>query len=485
MDSLSQAEEALRLDKLTEAEASLKQVLEREPDNLRALIAWGVVGLRLKNFSQAQSAFERVLTLSPDNQQSRKNLVIAILSGPRPELARPHLETLLAQNQNDYQLWAMLSQVEKTVGNLAASQEAGEKSLLLNPAQPGLRAWLNSLAQPAEAKPSTRPRVTQLTFLCPPGQEGEIDLLGAYLDRSLTVKKVVSLREDPYLAALSGRTALWVEGLNPRSAPWLARLTPGPRPIILRLGPEDLVDPTTFSLGAVNGVLAETKAILELFLAKGARLADGAKLLIAPRAQDFSRIDLSRIQAASSAPTEPTGGESAALAGSTEAASGDPKQPLSLAYLGPWNEPGLTLEAFKLVRERDPQATLWSLLRPKSMELARQVDYYLAKNGLAGKVFFSGPSLGREDFFKGRTHVLATWGLAGGVEVPQALAHGLKPLIRDCPGAGELFPPDYLWAGLGDLPGLLAGAPAEAPAAWAKRLSSVATLAEKVLSLLG
>jgi hypothetical protein len=449
------------------AEAQLKSILAKEPDNLVVLNQWGIMGVRRKNFAQAIQAFARVVELEPSNHLVRKNLVLALLSSDQPGVAIKHLEILLSANQNDFQLWALLSQGQKALGDLSAAQESAIKSLTINPNQPGLKAWVDSLApkprpRPTPPPPPTpsahKPKVNLLSFLCSQGQDEEIDLLGERLDRAITVKKILSLGEEPYLAALSGRGAIWVEGLSPRSANWLSRLTPSSRPVILRIGPADLaLESSVFNLGAVSVVFAETKAIMEVFLARGAKLKEGAKLLVAPRVAPLERI-------------------------TPKALTDNP--PLSLAYLGSWEEPGLVLEALLLARRKDNRATLWALERPKNTSVARFVDQNLAKNGLAGAALFATPSLSRSEFYAGRTHLLTTWTMAGGSEAWKALAHGLMPVVRDGLGAGELFPADRLWANLADLERLLEGLDNEASVAWAQKIGSVEPLVDRVLGVL-
>ncbi|MDR1607600.1 MAG: tetratricopeptide repeat protein [Deltaproteobacteria bacterium] len=451
-------------EQLALVEAQLKAILNQDPNNQVALNQLGVLAVRRQDFDLAITAFSRVIALSPDNQMTRKNLVLALLTKGQPDQAIGHLENLLSKNQNDFQLWSLLSQAQKSVGQLLAAQESAQKSLLINPNQPPLKAWLDSQApkprvKPEPPKPSpTKPRVNQLTFLCSQGQDEEIDLLGAYLDQSMTVKKVLSLGEEPYLAALSGRGALWLEGVNPRSVMWLSRLAPSSRPVVLRLGPKDLAgDVASLNLSSVTSIIAETKAIMDFFLAKGAKPQGGSKLAVVPRL-----VPASRIAAQKKAPAPN----------------------LSVAYLGDWDEPGLVLETLIIAKRQDPQATLWAMERPKNPAVARFIDQAIAKNNLAGSVLFATPSLSKAEFYAGRTHFLLDWLVAGGAEVFKALAYGLSPLARDSLGAAELLPSERLWSNLKDLERLLSEPGTFDPVAYVEKISDVTVLGERVLGLL-
>ncbi|MDR2422916.1 MAG: hypothetical protein LBE01_06005 [Deltaproteobacteria bacterium] len=495
MDTLARAEEALKEEKIDEAEALLAEVLAQEPDDERALGDWGLIGLKRKDSKRAISAFTRVLELNPENVAIRKHLALELMVGDQPGLAQAHLEKLVSVNQNDFQAWAMLSRLAKNRGDLKAAKENAERSLTIDPNQPSLKAWLASLADPGAAKPAPPPkaRASQLTFLCLPGEEEEADLLGESLERSLSVKKVVSLKDEPYLAALAGRGALWLDGLSPRSVSWLSRLEAGPRPVVLRLSRKDLdFDLASAPLAGVSSLLFETKALMDLFLAKGLKPRAGSTLNVVGRAVDLSQVKSPGLEKASGPlPSGPEGAASLGegLEGAVDLGEGERPakgrgEPLSLAYAGDWSELGLVLEAFLVVRRLDPKATMWSWRRPKTVEAAKLADHCVARDGVAGSVLFATPSLGREEFFRGRSHYLDVSMVAAGEDAFMALAYGLRPLIRDGLGAKELFPADFLWARLEDLPGLLAAQTAVSPAEWARRATSVDHLAERALSLL-
>ncbi|MDR0549463.1 MAG: tetratricopeptide repeat protein [Deltaproteobacteria bacterium] len=482
--TLAKAEEATRENKLSEAEILAESVLADEPTNAKALGLLGVIALKRQNSSLAADYFNRSLLADPDNYPVLKYLALIHLNGQEPKLAQPLLERLLAQNQNDFQVWALLSQLEKKLGNLKAAKESGEKSLLINPNQPSLKAWLDSLTPKDPAPAPKKVKATQLTFLALPGQDEEIDLLGAKLERSLAVKKVVSLKEDPYVAALNGRGALWLEGFSPKTPQWLSRLTPGTRPVILRLGPSDLAHNfQEWPLKVITGVIFETKALLDIFLAKGLKPQEGAILTVAPRLFTPKK----KPQEKAKAPINQTAETDNPLPLENVEPKSEPAanpKPISLAFISQWTEPSLIMEIALAAKELDPKANLWSLRRPETIESAKLVDYLTVKNSLAGSILFANPSLTEAEFYAGRTHLLDVSTLAGGVATFQALTNGLRPLIRDGLGARELYPADYLWSNLGELRSELATWPAQDPAEWVQKFTSVETLVERVNSLL-
>ncbi|MDR1870644.1 MAG: tetratricopeptide repeat protein [Deltaproteobacteria bacterium] len=459
-DALARAEEAFKKDNLSEAETLLAEVLASDPDNLKALASLGAIHLRREDQVKAQEALTKILAIEPDNHEARKNLALSFLAGSAPEKAKEHLEKLLAVNQNDFQVWALRSRMEESLGDLAAAKESAVKALLINPEQPALKAWLDAQNQ-ATPQPSPAPapkvNISHLTFLCRPGEDEEIDLLGGFLERRLNVKKVASLKEDQYLAAINqGRGALWIEGFNPRSLQWLTRLESAARPVVLRLGVKDLAqDCASLPLGGVTGYLFESKALLDAFLSKGLKPKGGAKLAVAPRVLDFNRI-------------KPKPAE---------------KPNLSLAYLENWTEPGLVLEVFARAKKIDPKATLWARIRPDNVEVARWIDYAVTQRSMGGAVLFATPQLQVPDYFAGRTHLLALDRVTGGTEVSRALAYGLKPLIRDGLGAREIYPAEFIWSELEGVEPLLTAEGGEDPGQWVRTNVTVAHLNERLNSL--
>jgi tetratricopeptide (TPR) repeat protein len=482
----------------------------------------GAQAFMAKDKALAEKLFARALAIDPEFEEAQKFFALILLESAEPLRARPYLERLLAKNQNDFKVWAMLSRLEKNGGDLAAAKSAAERSLLINPEQPGLKAWLDSLATEAIVtgqKDALAPKSDRLALLVEPGDDEEINLLGAKLERILSVRKVASLKEAPYVEALSGRGALWFEGLSPRLRDWLKKLPVREQPTIVRLTEKDLFREANddWAFPAVTGVIAETKALLELILAKGFKPRHGARLLVAPKVVDPRRFpkpvppkEESEAQAASGSAAEISAAENSApeissvessaveisgnessediadATGPSKAKTEETKatSPLSLAFLGPWDEPGVIIEAFLVAKRFDPAASLWSRKRPDTPVKAKILDWLIGKNGLAGSVLFANDSLGQDEFFNGRTHLLDVAQVAGGAETPLALSYGLRPLIRNSPGADELYPADYLWLSVSDLPELFKGPPSVCPIEWAQKFARAEILLEKAVLLL-
>jgi hypothetical protein len=195
---------------------------------------------------------------------------------------------------------------------------------------------------------------------------------------------------------------------------------------------------------------------MDSFLGKGAKLSRDTRLYLAPRAMTVA-----------SKPVEIS-----------------PEAKISIAYLGSWRDPAVILSALSQIRGQFPEATLLARERPQDLVVARYVDHYISTNGLAGQVLFGSGAIRDSDFYRGRTHLLVTDLMAGGYTVPKALGFGLYPLIHNSPGAAELYPADYLWSALTDLPVRLAEKPREEPRTLVQRVFSPDRLAERVRGIL-
>ena len=70
MNNIEKAEELFRNYKLDESREIIDDILESDPNNLKALIILGKIHSRSQNYGEAMNFFNRVLELDTDNQDA-------------------------------------------------------------------------------------------------------------------------------------------------------------------------------------------------------------------------------------------------------------------------------------------------------------------------------------------------------------------------------------------------------------------------------
>ena len=79
-----------------EAEQLYREILEREPDNVKARFRWGYLQLQRNNWTGAAESFERCLQNRTDWPEAQVNLALAYWKQGKVERAEQTLTTLLA-----------------------------------------------------------------------------------------------------------------------------------------------------------------------------------------------------------------------------------------------------------------------------------------------------------------------------------------------------------------------------------------------------
>ncbi|MDR0354937.1 MAG: tetratricopeptide repeat protein, partial [Deltaproteobacteria bacterium] len=415
------AEEAFKAGHPQEAMTILARVLEREPRHPRALKSLGIVLLSQSRFEEAVGAFESVLQIEPDDGEAIKNLAIAFISGGQYEKARPFLEKLLAVNQNDWSVWNLLIRLEKALGNMKAAMGQARRSLLLNPDQPEIKAFLEQCerAEPVEVKKAeTRLMVASLLQ-----RDEEANLILNHLKQDFEIKKVSGASVEPYLTAAKKGGTVWLDGVDkPTEA-----LTREPgllnrRRVILRLSREEILEKryVALDLTSVTDIVAENLFLRDHFINSVPKLKPGSKIHVIPRA-----VDLNRYKARS-----------------------EDKQGCKIAAPGPhgqWSSLTETLEAFRFLKKSRPEAQL-HLSGPLPAPVWETViAHFVVKAQIAESVFLDLRQTELSSWLADKDYYLWCPIVAGSAQPFEAVHMGLKPLLRDAPGMEELFPKEWLW----------------------------------------
>jgi tetratricopeptide (TPR) repeat protein len=426
------AEEAYMKGRSQEAVGLLAKVLAAEPDNLRALSNIGVIFHAVSQFQDAKTAFEKILTMEPENNGARKNLVLSLLSLKEFAEAKSHLEKLLAANQNEYQLWSLLSKVEEALNNKQAAAAHAERSLLLNPEQPEIRRYLETLkaggATAARTATLIPGRKKNLFIFSAPETESETDVFRENLSENFKLERIASVKMELYKKSIPYADIIYLDGLSPVSLYFLAEKEfLRDKTVFLRVSRDDMLSGVLSKavFETVNHVCFETFYYRDVFMSLQPALTPGANVHVIRRAVDVKTYAYS--------PREGKNNVCSVL--SPSATAGD------LILL---------LEAFFLISRENPEAVLRIHPGERDMTKEKYFNHFVAVNGLAGKVFFhSGQSL--KNFLEQNDCILLTEVNPGVKGMLEALVFGLKPLIRFTVAQNEYSPEYALWKNMTEL----------------------------------
>jgi tetratricopeptide (TPR) repeat protein len=438
-EEILKAEAAYLEGRADEAMGMLALVLKDEPDNPRALSGMGVMLHGAGRFKEARAAFERALRVDPKNNEARRNLCLTLLQLGDNETLKARLGELLAGNQNDFRLWHLLARAEAALGDHKAALASAERSLLLEPDQPEVRAFMEGLSEKAAGVAKAAPAAAgthakaRLLIITSPGREWTTDPLAPTLSGRFRLERFLGAKPPDPRGAFEGSGLIWLDGLSPAACVLLAdRNSLRGKTVLLRLYREDILGPIIQAVSylQVGNLAFESFHQRDAFLARGLPLMAGARLHVLRRPVDTQAYPYKARE----------GTRKLCAPFSNEAAEGD----LVLA-----------MEAFKKVLGVDPGATLRVRLSAKKPSHEMQLRHFAAINSLpAESLAFSpagedlGSLLRKSDCF------LATESQPGQPGILEALSLGLRPLIRFCLGQNEYAPESVLWRSLDDVPGL-------------------------------
>jgi tetratricopeptide (TPR) repeat protein len=427
------AEEAFLKGKPQEAIGLLARVLEGEPDNVRALSNIGVIFHSAGQYQDARTALEKVLELEPSNNDMRKNLVITLLTLKDFQGARSHLEKLLAVNQNEPQLWALMGRVEASLNNTGPAIAAVERSLLLNPEQPDLTQFLNTLKDKGSGQPGASrgsgARKRNLFVFSAPGKESETDALSEGLRDAFKLERVASVKLEQYLKSIQYADIIWLDGLSHASIYFLNEMkTIKDKKVFMRFTRDDMQKPelTKTPYDCVSNFSFESFYYRDLFLALATNIKPGTPLHVIRRCVDLRTYGYS----------ERTGTNSLC------------------AVLSPYVNSGeimLMLEAFLLVLKECPEAEL-HVRSAADLTKEKYIRHFLAINAIDKKVLFHTDAEGLKPFLNRFDCLLSTEIMPGAFGLMEALVMGLKPLIRFSLGQNEYTPDETMWKSFSELP---------------------------------
>jgi tetratricopeptide (TPR) repeat protein len=433
LDNLIQQAESFYLNGNAEkALILLQDILSAAPNHPRVLNNLGLIFLSRGKFHEARSIFENLIEVEPNHPEGNKNLVLTMMGLKEFLSAKTFLEKLLAHNQADFFLWALLAKVESTLGFHQNALNHAKRSLLLNPDQKELSHFVNRLEEKESPKFNhnviPQKKIKLAFFLSPETNNEEIDLLAPYLNDYFQLEKVLSLKTEVYVKVFSDSEIIWLEGLNPISNIFLTEnFNFEGKKIFLRLSREDILN-----RAAKNPNFTKASRIVfpgfylrDHFLQHKPSLTPGTPLHVIPKALDLKNY-----------PYTPT------------------KTPDKIgAVVNEFTDPGefiYLLEAFQTLYQTRQALKFHLFLGSRNMERETHVSHYIFENNLGNSIYFHGSGV-LAKFLTELDYILSTSAFAENRGVPEALLMGAKPLIRQSLGSNDFFPETPCFKNLSEL----------------------------------
>ncbi|MBC6481656.1 MAG: tetratricopeptide repeat protein [Hormoscilla sp. GM7CHS1pb] len=122
-----------RADRLTEAEPFYRQVLQREPNNAKALLQLASLTHALDRIPETIALYQQYLALVPDNAIARNNLAVAFVAQDNPDRAIYHYQQAIAVNPQCPEVYYNLGVVWAQQRQFAQAQQQYERAIAIKP----------------------------------------------------------------------------------------------------------------------------------------------------------------------------------------------------------------------------------------------------------------------------------------------------------------------------------------------------------------
>jgi glycosyltransferase involved in cell wall biosynthesis len=108
--------------------------------------------------------------------------------------------------------------------------------------------------------------------------------------------------------------------------------------------------------------------------------------------------------------------------------------------------PAMVLQCMQKLHYIDPEYSLFFAGRFQDLAIEQYVRYMVDTLGLKEVVFFDGWQEDVRSWLTDKSYIVSTSFIESqGMGIMEAMACGLKPVIHNFPGAGEIFPSDFLF----------------------------------------
>ena len=414
----------------------LAEFLSREPDHPRALLDKAVVCHSLGRAEEAISTFESLLKLDEGNLEARRSLALALASLQRWPEAETHLAYILNRQPEDHALWAYLAKATLAQGRRDEALPHIERAVKLAPRQSeyaNMRIDLAGLSKPGEA--GKKPR---LVLCCIPGMDNFIHELLKELEPYMRTRAVVSATPPEHLEAIKTANMVWLEWGDAKTEFLSKRhdLLDG-KQVIVRIHSfeviEGLADKIDFS--RVTDVVFVSRLIRDIFLARKPELTEQCRVHVIHNSIDTRKFAF--------------------------VPRGDSQRHIAfLAHVSHKKDPMVMLQAFAFLHRRHPEIRLHvaGSYQDKRYEIC--MPHFLKEAGLTETATFYGRITNADEWLKDKDFIFCTSPIESqGVGLLEAMSRGCRPLIRNFPGARDIYRPNQLWTTFDDLEDLFLNGP--------------------------
>ncbi|MDR2725032.1 MAG: glycosyltransferase [Candidatus Adiutrix sp.] len=432
VELLEKAEQAYKEGQGQSAYELLAEFLNREPDHPRALLDKAVVCHSLGRAEEAISTFESLLRLDETNLEARRSLAVALASLQRWPEAETHLAYILGRQSEDHALWAYLAKVVKAQGRREEALAHIERAVRLAPRQleyAGMRADL------ASGEMKKKPR---LVLCCAPGMDNFIYELLKGLEPYMRTQALVSAQPPEHLEAIKAANVVWLEWGN-QLTEFLSKQHSAleGKQVIVRIHSYEVLDRLAdkIDFSRITDVVFVSRLIRDLFLARKPELTGQCRVHVIHNGIDLKKFAF--------------------------VPRSDSRR--HIAYLGSINykkDPMVMMQAFAFLHRRHPEAKLHIAGAYQDYRYEVGMPHFLEEAGLTEAVTLYGHIKNADEWLQDKDFIFCSSLMEGHpVGLMEAMSRGCRPLIRNFPGARDLYPANQIWTTFDDLEGLFLNGP--------------------------
>jgi glycosyltransferase involved in cell wall biosynthesis len=418
--------------KFEESRQAFQEILDKEPNNVRSLLGFGIVCFKLGDTNTAVDIFNKILELKKNHLEAYKNLVLVYTSLNNQDMALNVLDKLITIRQKDPEILSFAAKIHQTFGEKNSAQDYIDKALELVGTNyvkeieyNDIKALINGLPLPSK----TQTKIN-LTVCCAPGIDTFIHENIKRLSLYMKINTCVSNKQEDFIKSIINSNVVWLEWGNQLTKVLLSQANIlQNKKIIVRIHGfevyDGLVEQINFSL--VNDIVFVSAFMRDLFIKKNIPSAQNCKLHVLHNGLDTKRF--SYLPRADSQ-----------------------KNIAFLAYISYKNDPMVMIHAFSSLAKDHPNLKLHIGGAYQDSRYQLAIPHLLAKAGLSDRVVISEQVSNSEEWLKDKDYILCS-SLIESQEMGllEAMSRGLKPLIYNFPGSEDIYPLSYLWTTFDDL----------------------------------
>jgi len=436
LELLEKAEQAYKEGQLQPAYELLAEFLGQEPDNPRALMDKAVVCHGLGRADEAVLTFEALLKIDEANLEARRSLAVALASLKRWPEAETHLAFILDRRPEDHALWSYLARVVKAQGRGPEALGHMERAVGLAPRYAeyiDLRAEMAGLPKPGEVKKKSR-----LVLCCPPDMDSFIHEILKGLEPYMRTQAVISAQPVEHMEAIKGANVVWLEWGN-QLAEFISKQHAflAGKQVIVRIHSYEVIERLADNIDFthITDVVFVSHLIRDIFLARKPEVAGQCRVHVIHNSIDIGRFAF--------------------------VPRGDSRRHIAfLGYISHKKDPMVLVQAFAFLHRRHPETRLHMAGAYQDPRYEICLPHFLMEAGLTEAVTFYGHINNADEWLKDKDFIFCSSPLESqGVGLLEAMSRGCRPLIRNFPGARDIYPANQLWTTFDDLEELFINGP--------------------------